>query len=110
MHLITSLDRSKRQLAISHGWKVTLILAVALLAGAFWTGAAGPIDDVRRQISELRGEIARHDEAYHRQAAPTISDYEYDQLKRRLAALEEQFPEVARAIAPLAEIGDDRSG
>lgn len=66
--------------------------------------------DPRKAVAELRTEIARHDALYHRNASPEISDYDYDQLKRRLAALERQFPDAARAVPPLTEIGDDRSG
>ena len=110
MQLVALHRRSKCDFVLPHAWKATLAIAVALLAGAFWTGAASPIDDVRRQIVDLRSEIARHDAAYYRDVAPTISDEAYDQLRRRLAALEQQFPEVAKAMPPLAGFGDDRSG
>lgn len=66
-----------------------------------------------QKIAELRAEIARHDELYHRQAKPEIADAEYDGLKRRLAEWERTSPESAKAAKrakPLAEIGDDRSG
>src|SRR6185503_9733285 len=98
-----------RDFGFRHGWKATLAFAVALLAGAFWTGAAGPVDEVRRQMVELRREISRHDEAYAN-ATPEINDHDYDQLKRRLAALEEQFPDVAGSLPALPGIADDRSG
>ncbi|MEY4940994.1 MAG: hypothetical protein RIQ93_2729 [Verrucomicrobiota bacterium] len=62
------------------------------------------------QIEALRREIARHDTLYHRQAAPEISDADYDQLKRRLRELEQTFPAAAREATPLAEMGDDRTG
>lgn len=61
-------------------------------------------------IAALRAEIARHDELYHRKAAPEISDSEYDGLKRRLAELERTHPEAARSAPALREIGDDRTG
>lgn len=62
------------------------------------------------EIAALRREIARHDALYHREAAPEISDAEYDALKRRLRALEAAHPEAAAAAPPLAGIGDDRTG
>jgi DNA ligase (NAD+) len=64
------------------------------------------------RIEELRKEIARHDELYHRQARPEIADLDYDRLKRELADLEEQFPGAARAgggESPTARVGDDRT-
>ncbi|MBI4623127.1 MAG: NAD-dependent DNA ligase LigA [Verrucomicrobia bacterium] len=74
-------------------------------------------DDLRRltpaeteqRLAALRAEIARHD-ALYRQAAPEISDYDYDRLKRRFAELERAFPELAQRLPPLPAIGDDRTG
>src|SRR5687768_3211121 len=60
----------------------------------------------QREITELRREISRHDQLYHRHASPDISDSEYDRLKRRLADLESASPEAAKAAPPLAGIGD----
>ncbi|MSU47868.1 MAG: NAD-dependent DNA ligase LigA [Opitutus sp.] len=72
--------------------------------------AAENAADARREIAGLRHDLARHDAAYHQQAAPEIPDSDYDQLKQRLAALERQFPDAAKAVPPLPEIGDDRTG
>jgi DNA ligase (NAD+) len=44
-------------------------------------------------------EIAAHDTRYHQEDAPTISDAEYDALRRRQEALEAAFPAL-RANAP----------
>lgn len=67
--------------------------------------------DPQARIAALRAEIARHDELYFKQAAPEITDAEYDALKRDLRALESQFPDArATAAAPVAAVGDDRSG
>src|SRR3954463_9347772 len=85
--------------------------AVAALVGFVACGHAAEItSDARQQITALRAEIAQHDAAYHRDAAPDIADYDYDVLKQRLASLEQQFPSAAKSAPPLAEIGDDRSG
>lgn len=73
------------------------------------TGSLAPAD-ARLKIEVLRGEIAYHDELYHQKAAPEISDYDYDQLKLRLKELEKAYPAIAAAVAPVAEVGDDRSG
>jgi DNA ligase (NAD+) len=61
------------------------------------------------RIETLRREIARHDALYFQQAAPEISDFEYDGLKRELRELERAFP-TAAAGASRAAIGDDRTG
>ncbi len=58
----------------------------------------------------MRAEVAAHDERYYRQARPDISDFEYDQMKRELAALEVAYPEAAEMEAsPTRRVGDDRS-
>src|SRR6201982_2536 len=49
----------------------------------------------REEHARLQAEIAKHDQRYHGQDAPTISDAEYDALRRRYTALEEQFPNLA---------------
>jgi DNA ligase (NAD+) len=68
--------------------------------------------EAQRRIAELRTQIARHDELYYRRATPEITDFDYDQLKRELAGLEQLFPEAARALGldtPTARVGDDRT-
>ena len=65
-------------------------------------------DEVRRELTRLRAEIARHDGLYYRQAAPEISDAEYDALVRRLQELEAGHRELARADSPTATVGSDR--
>lgn len=91
-----------------------LVLAICLLGGlsailAAAEDKAGQIDaaEAGERIEALRAEIAHHDELYFKKAAPVISDYDYDQLKRELAALERTHPELARGGAA---VGDDRSG
>ncbi len=79
-------------------------------AEAAQVGTAAAARVAREEIAELRSEIARHDALYHRQAAPEISDADYDALKRKLRALEAAFPDIAREVPAVAEVGDDRSG
>lgn len=57
------------------------------------------------ELARLAAEIARHDALYHGQDAPEIDDAAYDALRRREAALEARFPELARADAPSARVG-----
>jgi DNA ligase (NAD+) len=42
----------------------------------------------------LELEIGRHDEAYYQKDAPTVSDADYDALRRRYEAIEARFPEL----------------
>ena len=64
--------------------------------------------DATQRIADLRVQVARHDELYYRQARPEITDLEYDRLKRELADLESQFPELKAADSPTVRVGDDR--
>jgi len=65
--------------------------------------------EAKKRIAELRAEVSRHDELYHRKAKPEISDYDYDQLKTELAGLEQEFPQFASATSPTQKVGDDRA-
>ncbi len=68
--------------------------------------------EAQQRIAELRAEVARHDELYHRHAKPEIGDFDYDTLKAELARLEKLFPEAAAAVGsdtPTARVGDDRT-
>lgn len=57
------------------------------------------------EIAALAARVARADSDYHLHDAPTISDADYDALKRRLAALEAAFPELAAADSPTGKVG-----
>ncbi|MBI2235849.1 MAG: NAD-dependent DNA ligase LigA [Magnetospirillum sp.] len=57
------------------------------------------------ELKRLAAEIARHDRAYHTQAAPLISDAEYDALVRRNTAIEARFPELVRPDSPSRRVG-----
>jgi DNA ligase (NAD+) len=68
--------------------------------------------EAQPRIAALRTEVARHDELYHRRAAPEIGDEAYDRLKRELADLEAAFPGAAQAVgpeSPTERVGDDRA-
>ncbi len=62
------------------------------------------------KIARLRAELARHDQLYYRQAEPEITDFAYDMLRRELAELLAQNPELAKEISSVTETpGDDRT-
>ena len=54
----------------------------------------------RTEHARLAAEIKAHDIAYHQNDAPTISDADYDALRRRLAELEAAFPALATPASP----------
>ncbi len=64
-------------------------------------------DRARERIAELRREIRRHNDLYYRDAAPVISDQEYDVLLRDLEDLEAAFPELADPDSPARTVGAD---
>ena len=61
------------------------------------------------ELTRLADEIAAHDIRYHQEDAPTISDGEYDELKRRNAALEAAFPHLIRENSPSTRVGAARA-
>ena len=59
----------------------------------------------RAEHARLGAEIAEHDRRYHGEDAPTISDAEYDELRRRYTALEAAFPQLAEANSANRKVG-----
>jgi DNA ligase (NAD+) len=84
-----------------------VVWSTGWLVGAEERTAPASAAEATERADALRAEIAHHDELYFKKAAPEISDYEYDRLKRELAALEKSHPELARDGVV---VGDDRSG
>jgi len=64
----------------------------------------------KKEIEKLRGELERHNRLYYLDAAPEISDYDFDQLLRKLEALEEKHPEFADPNSPTARVGGQLIG
>jgi DNA ligase (NAD+) len=59
------------------------------------------------RIARLRDEIRHHDRRYYVEAAPEISDLEYDRLVEQLRDLEAKHPELVTADSPTRRIGDE---
>src|SRR6266404_121266 len=62
--------------------------------------------EAAKRIAALRKEIDEHNRRYYEEAAPTISDREYDALYRELSDLEKRFPKLAAPDSPTQRIGD----
>jgi DNA ligase (NAD+) len=58
-----------------------------------------------KRIALLRDEIKEHDRRYYEEAAPTISDREYDRLYKELVDLESKFPELVTPDSPTQRVG-----
>ncbi len=61
--------------------------------------------EAAEELERLAAEIAKHDLAYHQDDAPTITDAEYDALRRRNDAIEARFPELVRPDSPSKRVG-----
>jgi DNA ligase (NAD+) len=59
----------------------------------------------KTEINRLRDEIRRHEQRYYGENAPEISDYDFDQLMRRLIELESQHPELRTPDSPSVRVG-----
>ena len=57
------------------------------------------------RAAQLRQLIEEHNRRYYQDAAPTISDQEYDALYRELADLEEKHPELRTPDSPTQHVG-----
>jgi DNA ligase (NAD+) len=61
----------------------------------------------RADIHKLRKEIDEHNYRYYVLAQPVISDYEFDQLLKRLQELEGQFPDLVTPDSPTQRVGGE---
>src|SRR6058998_2678593 len=61
--------------------------------------------EAQRKIAQLRAEIRKHDRLYYEEAAPIISDHEYDRLYKELLDLETQFPDLLTPDSPTQRVG-----
>ena len=59
----------------------------------------------RREHARLGEEIGAHDRRYYTEDAPTVSDADYDALRRRYEAIEAAFPEFATPDSLTKKVG-----
>src|SRR5689334_13298626 len=59
----------------------------------------------KAEHKRLEDLIRKHDEAYYQKDAPTVSDAEYDALRRRYDAVEARFPALRTADSLSRKVG-----
>ncbi len=64
----------------------------------------------RVELKRLALELEGHDERYYQHDAPSVTDAEYDALRRRFNAIEARFPEFVTSESPSQKIGAQPSG
>ncbi len=64
------------------------------------------VNDVERELVELREQIRYHDRKYYIEANPEISDLDYDRLMQRLRQFESAHPQLVTPDSPTQRIGD----
>src|SRR3989337_12289 len=62
------------------------------------------VQEARLAAEELRSQVNYHDYLYFVKDAPEISDAEYDELMRRLRAIEEPYPERTPPDSPTQRV------
>ncbi|EKF43384.1 NAD-dependent DNA ligase [Nitratireductor indicus C115] len=67
-------------------------------------------DQAREELERLAAEIRAHDRRYFEEDAPSVSDAEYDALRRRNLAIEQRFPDLVREDSPSRRVGAPVSG
>ena len=58
-----------------------------------------------KRVAQLRGEIEDHNRRYYEEAAPAVSDREYDRLYKELVDLETRFPGLISPDSPTQRVG-----
>ncbi|MFO1116317.1 MAG: NAD-dependent DNA ligase LigA [Beijerinckiaceae bacterium] len=65
--------------------------------------------EARAEHARLGEEIAAHDRRYYQDDAPSVSDAEYDALRRRYEEIEQAFPELRSADSLTKKVGAEPS-
>jgi len=68
-------------------------------------GAKNDSEAVQQRVTELRAEVEKHNRLYYENAAPEISDRDFDRLLKELADLESAHPELATTASPTQHVG-----
>jgi DNA ligase (NAD+) len=79
-------------------------MAMARDSGTIDVDALTPAQG-KAEHARLEAELRKHDEAYYQRDAPTVSDAEYDALRRRYEAIEKRFPELRTLESLTRKVG-----
>jgi DNA ligase (NAD+) len=61
--------------------------------------------EAKKEIQDLIDQINHHNELYYQKNKSEISDYEFDQLLKKLGDLENEFPELKQPDSPTQRVG-----
>ena len=64
-------------------------------------------DEAKKLIEQLSDELRGHNFNYYQEDSPTISDYEFDMLLKKLQKLEEAFPQFTDKNSPSKRVGGE---
>jgi DNA ligase (NAD+) len=64
----------------------------------------------RVELTRLALELEGHDKRYYQDDAPSVTDAEYDELRKRFNAIEARFPEFVSPDSPSRKVGAAPSG
>jgi DNA ligase (NAD+) len=78
--------------------------AIAEISGVRIMKTSMDRKEAAKKIAQLRDEIRNHDRLYYDEAAPIISDREYDRLYKDLIDLEAQFPDLVTPDSPTQRV------
>ena len=65
----------------------------------------GEEEQAREELAQLRKQVAYHNQRYHAEDAPEISDQDYDKLFTTLKELEEKYPHLVTEDSPTQQVG-----
>jgi DNA ligase (NAD+) len=67
------------------------------------------MEEVKKKIETLRGEIENYNRQYYDLFQPVISDFEFDQKLKELEKLEKEYPQYSDPNSPTQRVGSDLS-
>ena len=62
---------------------------------------------VKKEYLALVAELNKHNDLYHNQDSPEISDQEYDRLFKKLLVFESEFPDIKAINSPSERVGSE---
>ena len=76
-----------------------------MVTGLFICIVGEIMEDIKKQIDELKKKILYHNDLYYNQDNPEITDYEYDMMMQELKGLEQKHPEYITSDSPTQKVG-----